>query len=153
MVAGNILTDSRVARLSFVIAAFVTLSSPSVLPGQSAAVSVKEALLPLGDGSVAAHVEQPVQLVGTLTSEPVSIADDEVLAFFQDPTGGVSLIADNAPYRMATAEILVKKAERMGSQALPSPIRIDIADVQSGSHVGELVSVAGEILPTRSSSP
>ena len=171
MVAGNILTDSRVARLSLVIAAFVALSSPSVLPGQSAAVSVKEALLPLGDGSVAAHVEQPVQLVGTLTSEPVSIADDEVLAFFQDPTGGVSLIADNgtlaaghfrrgdilritgnARYRMATAEILVKKAERMGSQALPSPIRIDIADVQSGSHVGELVSVAGEILPTRSSS-
>jgi hypothetical protein len=82
MVVGNTMADSAARplsarnvdycrRVSFVIAAFVG----SVLRGQSAA-----------------HVEQPVQLVATLTSEPVAIADGEVLAFFQDPTGGVSLI-------------------------------------------------------------
>ncbi len=152
-------------------AALVALWFAGILPAQSAAESVKEAFLLLDDGSGAGRVEQPVQLVGILTSEPVAIADGEILAFFQDPTGGVSLIGPTASlttgrfrrgdilrvtgiarYRMATAEILVKTVERIGFTSVPSAVRIEVADALSGSHIGELVSVEGEILPTRSSS-
>ena len=142
-----------------------------IFPAPSAAMSVKEALLVSGDGSVAAAVEQPVQLVGVLTSEPVAINDGETLAFFQDPTGGASLISTNgsltnwrfrrgdvvrvtgnARYRWGTGEILVDTAQLISSGPMPSAKGIDVGDALSGSHGGELVSVAGEILPTGSSS-
>jgi signal transduction histidine kinase/DNA-binding response OmpR family regulator len=134
-------------------------------------MSVKEALLVSGDGSVAAAVQQPVQLVGVLTSEPVAISDGETLAFFQDPTGGASLISTNgsltnwrfrrgdvvsvtgnARYRWGTGEILVETAQRISSGPLPSAKGIEVGDALSGSHGGELVRVEGEILPTGSSS-
>jgi hypothetical protein len=57
----------------------------SIFAEVSSTLSVREALTT--DGSATGNVDQPVQLVGILTSEPVSIANDEVLAFFQDYTG------------------------------------------------------------------
>jgi signal transduction histidine kinase/CheY-like chemotaxis protein len=133
-------------------------------------MSVKEALSPLGDRSGSAHSEQPIQLVGILTSEPVAIPNGEILAFFQDPTGGVSLISTNGSltvgrfrrgdvirvtgkvgYREGTAEIASDSVQRLGTTAVPPPRHIGVAEAQSGRYAGELVSIEGEILPTQSS--
>ncbi len=151
--------------------ALIAVSLWCIFPAQSSAMSVKEALLVSGDGSVAAAVQQPVQLVGVLTSEPVAISDGETLAFFQDPTGGASLIGTNgsltnwrfrrgdvvsvtgiARYRWGTGEILVESAQRISSGPMPSAKSIEVGDALSGSHGGELVKVEGEILATGSSS-
>jgi signal transduction histidine kinase/DNA-binding response OmpR family regulator len=151
--------------------AAIAVSLWCIFPAHSPAMSVKEALLVSGDGNVAAVVERPVQLVGVLTSEPVAINDGETLVFFQDSTGGASLISTNgslttwrfrrgdvvrvtgnARYRRGTGEILVETAQRISSGPMPSAKGIEVSDALSGSHGGELVTVDGEILPTGSSS-
>jgi signal transduction histidine kinase/CheY-like chemotaxis protein len=142
-------------------------SAPS---SDSAAVSVQEALSPLGDRNGSAQSKQTVQLVGILTSEPVAIPNGETLAFFQDPTGGVSLISRNGSvtagsfrrgdvirvtgkvgYREGTAEITTDTVQRLGTTAVPLPQHIGVAEAQSGRYAGELVNIEGEILPTRAS--
>jgi signal transduction histidine kinase/DNA-binding response OmpR family regulator len=166
------------AILSSLIALLIAVSCCSSALGQSAgsnpsaAVSVKEAVSSLGygTGSGSAQSKQTIQLVGILTSEPVSIPNDETLAFFQDPTGGLSLISRNGSvtvgrfrrgdvirvtgqvgYREGTAEIVSDTVQRLGTTAVPLPQRIAVADGQSGRYAGQLVSMEGEILPTRSS--
>ncbi len=151
-----------------VILGFLTAIFPwNSAPGQSAepnpaAVSVHEAISPPS--------EQTVQLVGILTSEPVAIGNGEVLVFFQDATGGLSLISSNGSvtvgsfrrgdvisvtgkvnFREGTAEIASDTVERLGTTAVPPPQPIGVEDAQSGRHTGQLVSIEGEILPTRSS--
>src|SRR5580692_337662 len=69
------------------IAGWSSALGQSAGPSPSAAVSVHEAISPPS--------EQTVQLVGILTSEPVGLPNGEVLTFFQDPTGGLSLISAN----------------------------------------------------------
>ena len=65
--------------------------------------------------------------------------------------GDVIRITGQAQYRAGTAEILIENTEKIGSAPLPIPTPVDVADALSGSHTGELVSLEGEILPTRSS--
>jgi signal transduction histidine kinase/DNA-binding response OmpR family regulator len=147
-------------------------------PNHSAAVSVREALSSFGygngfgdgTGSGSVQSKQTVQLVGILTSAPVSIPNDETLAFFQDPTGGLSLISRNGSltvasfrrgdvvrvtgkvgYREGTAEIVSDTVQRLGTTAVPLPQHIAVAEAQSGRYAGQLVSLEGEILPTGSS--
>jgi signal transduction histidine kinase/DNA-binding response OmpR family regulator len=153
-----------------IFAAVAELSIACVLCAQSQTLSVKESLSRIGDQSVSGPSEQTVQLLGILTSESVAVGSGENLAFFQDPSGGVSLIGSsiNLPlgrfrrgdvvritgrpqYRIGTAEIQVENIQKIGSVPVPSPTAIDVADASSGSHVGELVSLQGEILPTGSS--
>jgi signal transduction histidine kinase/CheY-like chemotaxis protein/uncharacterized protein YdeI (BOF family) len=131
-------------------------------PGPSAAVSVQEAL--------SSPHDQTVQVVGILTSEPVAIGNGEILVFFQDATGGLSLISTDGSvivgsfrrgdvvritgkvgYREGTAEIRSDSVQRLGTTGVPPPQRIGVVDAQSGRHTGQLVSIEGEILPTRSS--
>jgi signal transduction histidine kinase/CheY-like chemotaxis protein len=149
--------------LSSLIAIFCWNSAlgQSAKSSPSAAVSVEEAVSPPS--------EQTVQLVGILTSEPVSIPNGEVLAFFQDPTGGLSLISTNGSvtvgrfrrgdvirvtgkvsYREGTAEIASDTVQRLGATAVPLPQRIRVLDARSGRYAGQLVSIEGEILPARS---
>ena len=145
--------------------------SQSAGSSHSAAVSVKEALSTLGDvGTGSAQSKQMVQLVGILTSGPVAIPEDQTLAFFQDPTGGLSLISRNGSvtvgrfrrgdvirvtgqvgYREGTAEIVSDTVQRLGTTAVPLPQRIGVAEAQSGRYAGQLVSLEGEILPTHPS--
>jgi signal transduction histidine kinase len=141
-------------------------------PGQSAAVSVEEALSAIDhrNGRGSASAERSFQLVGILTSDPVTIPDGEALVFFQDPTGGLSLISKNGSmtvgrfrrgdvvrvtgrvgYREGTAEITSDIVQRLGTTAVPPPQHVGVAEAQSGRHAGELVSIEGEILPTGSS--
>jgi signal transduction histidine kinase/DNA-binding response OmpR family regulator/uncharacterized protein YdeI (BOF family) len=153
-----------------VVVAIAELSFASILCAQSQALSVKESLSLIGDQSASGRSERTVQLVGILTSGSVAVGSGENLAFFQDPTGGISLIgnssslpagrfrrgdvvriAGKSQYRMGTAEILVETTQKIGSVPVPAPKAIDVADALSGSHVGELVSLEGEILPTHSS--
>src|SRR5580704_13077413 len=121
--------------------------SQSAGSSHSAAVSVKEALSTLGDvGTGSAQSKQMVQLVGILTSGPVAIPEDQTLAFFQDPTGGLSLISRNGSvtvgrfrrgdvirvtgqvgYREGTAEIVSDTVQRLGTTAVPLPQRIGVA--------------------------
>jgi signal transduction histidine kinase/CheY-like chemotaxis protein len=153
-----------------VLAAVAEISFCSMLFAQSQTVSVKESLSQIPDPGAPRRLGQTVQLVGILTSETVALGGGENLAFFQDTTGGVSLVGNdtNLPVgrfrrgdvmritgeprdRMGTAEILVENTQKIGSASLPAPTSIDVADALSGSHTGELVSVTGELLPTRSS--
>ena len=138
----------------------IAVFSCGTLFGQSAAMSVKEALSSL-------DAERPIQVVGVLTSEPVAITDGEILAFFQDPTGGVSLISTNdsltpgrfrrgdvlrvtgrARYHLGTPEITTAIVQRIETAAEPAPKHISVADALAGGYSGELVSIEGEILPT-----
>ena len=134
----------------------------------SAAVSIREALSALDDRGESSIGDRPVQFVGILTSEPVTISAQETLSFFQDATSGVSLIGVNGSVarefrrgdvlrvtgtprlRMGTAEFLVSTAERIGRTPLPKPRQIEIFDALSGSHTGELVAIRGAILPAHS---
>jgi signal transduction histidine kinase/DNA-binding response OmpR family regulator len=153
------------------LAAVAELSFVTILFAQSQTSSVKESLALIGDPSASGRSEQIVQLVGILTSDPVTVGSGENLAFFQDTTGGISLIGNdsNLPigrfrrgdviritgqsqYRTGTAEMLIENTQKIGSAPLPTPTPVDVADALSGSHSGELVSLEGEILPTRSSS-
>jgi signal transduction histidine kinase/DNA-binding response OmpR family regulator len=151
--------------LAFLVAIFCWSSAAlgqSPRPSPSAAVSVREALSPAS--------ERSVQLVGILTSEPVNITDGQVLAFFQDPTGGLSLIGTNGSmtdgrfrrgdvirvtgkvnYSEGTAQIISDTVQRLGATVVPPPQRIGVADAQSGRYAGQLVSIEGEILPAHSS--
>jgi signal transduction histidine kinase/CheY-like chemotaxis protein len=141
----------------------------SPLPGETPAVSIKEALSSLDADREPALINRPVQLKGLLTSTPVAISDQEVLAFFQDASGGVSLISTNGSFtaehfqrgdilqvtgtyrtRMGTDEFLVSRASRIGVAPPPTPRAIEVSDALSGSHIGELVSVTGLVLPTHS---
>ena len=115
-------------------AALVALWFAGILPAQSAAESVKEAFLLLDDGSGAGRVEQPVQLVGILTSEPVTIADGEILAFFQDPTGGVSLIGP-------TASLTIGHFRRGDILRVTGMARYRMARRKSWSTVGRMAHV------------
>jgi signal transduction histidine kinase/ActR/RegA family two-component response regulator len=155
------------------IAPFVLALAPlHVSPGQttaanlSAVVSVREAVSGLDDRRAPTLPARPVQLVGILTSKPVAISTQETLAFFQDGTGGVSLIATGGQLaanlqrgdvlnvtgvprtRMGTAEVLVATAEQIGGTSLPAPKHIAISDALSGAHNGELVAIEGTVLPT-----
>jgi signal transduction histidine kinase len=133
-------------------------------------MSVEEALALLSEGSGNANLGQPIQLVGILTSEPVDIGDGEILAFLQDPTGGISLvntsgilhfrgfnrgevlrITGNARRHMGTAEILVSALQPLGARAVPPARRITVAEALAGRFLGELVSIEGDILPQPSS--
>ncbi len=144
------------------IACWNSVLGQSAGPGPSAAVSVQEAL--------SSPREQTVQLVGILTSEPVAIGNGEILVFFQDATGGLSLISSNGSvtvgsfrrgdvisvtgkvsFREGTAEIRSDTVQRLGTTGVPPPQRIGVVDAQSGRHTGQLVSIEGEILPTGSS--
>jgi signal transduction histidine kinase/CheY-like chemotaxis protein len=146
------------------------LSFVSIVLAQSPTLSVKESLALIGDPTIAGRAEQTVQLVGILTSDPVAVGTAENLAFFQDPTAGISLVGNNSnlpvgrfrrgdvlriagrsQYRMGTAEIVVENTQKIGSAPLPAPTPIHVADALSGSHTGELISLEGEILATRSS--
>jgi signal transduction histidine kinase/DNA-binding response OmpR family regulator len=139
----------------------LALFASALQGGQTLAVSIKETL---------SSVSSPdnVQVVGVLTSDPVAINDQEVLAFFEDPSGGVSLIDTNgslAPgnfrrgdllrvsgrvqYRLGTNEIAVANVQKIGSTSLLSARRVTVAEALSGRYPGELVSVQGEVLPTR----
>lgn len=150
-------------------AALITLVLVGVLHGQPVHLTLQEALSLLDRGDAVAA--GPIQLIGTLTSDPVVLASGETLAFFQDASGGVSLIGDSHTLparsfrrgdvlritgkpqsRMGTREILLESAEKTGSRWLVSPKPIEVADALSGSHSGELVRIAAEVLPTRSSS-
>jgi signal transduction histidine kinase/CheY-like chemotaxis protein len=153
-----------------IVAAAAALSLASILLGQSQTSSVKESLSQIGGRSASSRSGQTVQLVGILISDSAAVGSGENLAFFQDPSGGVSLIGNSSTlpagrfrrgdvlrvtgksqYRTGTAEILVESSEKIGSVPLPAPTPIDVADALSGSHVGELVRLEGKILPTRSS--
>ena len=139
--------------------------------GQATAMSVKEALL-LSDGNEPRHVSQLIEVVGTLTSEPTVITEGETLAFFQDPTGGVSLISTNGSltagrflrgdvlkvigqvrYHLGTPEMTTYSVQRLRTGAPPQPRQITVAAAMSGRYSGELVSIAGKILPTLSAQP
>lgn len=155
---------------SIVIAGVAGLSFTGILFAQTETLSVKESLSQISDQSSPRQAGPPVQLVGVLMSDPASVGSGETLGFFQDPTGGISLIGNssNLPIggfrrgdllrvtgrpqsRMGTAEFLLVNARKIGSAPLPAPIAIDVADALSGSHAGELVSLKGEILATHSS--
>jgi signal transduction histidine kinase/CheY-like chemotaxis protein len=150
-------------------AALIALVGLSVLGGQPTRFTVREVLSLLDEGNGAAA--GTIQAVGTLTSKPVAIGNDQTLAFFEDSSGGVSLIGDRRTLpagdfqwgdvlritgkpqsRMGTREIVLESTEKLGSGPLVSPKPIEVADALSGSHSGELVRIAGQILPTRSSS-
>jgi signal transduction histidine kinase/CheY-like chemotaxis protein len=147
-------------------AATFTVLSSSALFGQPVTVSVKQALLGVS-GDRNAHGGRPVHLEGVLTSEPVPINNGEILAFFQDASGGVSLISTNGSLvaqrfqrgdvvtvaglvrdRIGTPEIVVDQIMHLGTTALPRPQRISVADARTGRHSGELVSIEGDVLPT-----
>ena len=158
-------------------AAVIALAFLGFLCGQPPRLTVREALSflegGLGQGLDAGDevAAGSIQTVGTLTSNPVAIGNDQTLAFFQDASGGVSLIGNfrtlpparfrrgdvliitgKPQSRMGTREILLENVEKTGSRSVVSPKPIEVADALSGSHSGELVSISGEILPTRSSS-
>jgi hypothetical protein len=107
-----------------------------------------------------------VQVVGTLTSEPMSNNYGEILAFLQDGSAGISLISRDGklisgkyrrgdllriigtPLRdLGTAEIMVSSVSRIGSYPPPPALRIRVADALSGRYTGRLISVQGIILP------
>jgi len=154
---------------TIVLTAVAYVSLATTLFAESPTLSVRETLALIGDQSASGRTSQPNRMVGILTSDPASVGNEN-LAFFQDPTGGVSLIGNNTnlpiggfrqgdilrvtgrpQYRMGTAEFVVESAQKAGSGALPPPIPIGVADALSGSHAGELVSIKGEVLPTHSS--
>ncbi len=146
------------------------LFSCSLLVGQSAApMSVQQVLSSLDGGNGPAHNDQPIQVVGILTSEPGSTNDGEILAFFQDQTGGISLISTtgsltsgryrrgdtlrvvgHARKQLGTAQILVSNVQRMASSSPPAAKLMDVAAALTGSYIGQLVSIEGDILPTQS---
>jgi signal transduction histidine kinase/CheY-like chemotaxis protein len=158
-------------------AALIALLLFGVSSGQPARLTVREALSPIeenldqGVDTETQAAAGAVQVEGTLTSKPVSIGNDQTLAFFQDSSGGVSLVGDSRIFpaasfqrgdvlriigqpqsRRGTQEILAENVEKVGFGGLVPPKAIEVADALSGSHSGELVRIAGEILPTRSSS-
>ncbi len=109
---------------------------------------------------------QTVQLVGVLTSEPISDTDGDILAFLQDSNAGISLISTNGKLtsgrfrrgdilrvigtlrrQLGTDQIVVADAERTGSTGPPSPLRLEVAQALSGRYAGRLVSIEGNILP------
>lgn len=171
----NIRRCQRHRSLSFVFLSALfcwgTVLGQSTGPGQATAMSVKEALL-LSDGNEPGHVSPLIEVVGTLTSEPTVITEGETLAFFQDPTGGVSLISTNGSltagrflrgdvlkvigqvrYHLGTPEMTTYSVQRLRTGATPQPRQITVAAAMSGRYSGELVSIAGKILPTRSAQP
>lgn len=107
-----------------------------------------------------------VQVVGTLTSEPMSNNYGEILAFLQDASAGISLISRDGklisekyrrgdllriigtPLRdLGTDEIIVSSVSRIGSYPPPPALHIRVEDALSGRYTGRLVSVQGTILP------
>jgi signal transduction histidine kinase len=145
--------------------------SQSADSNHAPAISVQEALSSLerendrgndhGNGS-----GQTIQLVGVLTSEPISDTDGDILAFLQDSNAGISLISTNGKLtsgrfrrgdilrvigtlrrQLGTDQIVVADAERTGSTPPPSPIRVEVAQALSGRYAGRLVSIEGNVLP------
>jgi signal transduction histidine kinase/CheY-like chemotaxis protein len=123
-----------------------------------------------GQSTSASNKQSSIQLIGILTSEPVAISDSEILAFFQNPAGGASLIstngsltmgsfhrgdivkiAGNSRYRQGTHEILVSQLEVIGSSPQPTPTRVVVAEALAGRYKGQLVTIQGQVLPTGSS--
>src|SRR5580698_5979266 len=164
-------TIMRIKASRNLVATLASLSFASIMFAQSQTLSVKESLSRIGDQSISGRSDQALQFLGILTSTPVAVGSGENLAFFQDPTGGVSLIGNssNLPvghyrrgdviivagrpqYRTGTAEILVENVQKIGSAPQPAPMSIEVADALSGSHAGKLVRLEGHLLPTRSSS-
>jgi signal transduction histidine kinase/ActR/RegA family two-component response regulator len=164
-----ILTRFYPLRRSPILTFVWALLSCSILVGQSGApMSVQGVLSSLDGGSGPAQGDQPIQVVGILTSEPGSTNYGEILAFFQDQTGGISLISTNgsltggryrrgdtlrvvghARKQLGTDQILVSTVQRMASSSPPPPKLIDVAGALSGHYVGLLVSIDGDILPTQ----
>jgi signal transduction histidine kinase/DNA-binding response OmpR family regulator len=133
-------------------------------------ISIAVCVTGLGQSTSAGNEQPPIQLIGILTSEPVAITDSEILAFFQNPAGGASLISTNGSlamgsfhrgdivkiagksrYRQGTREILVSQVEVIGSSPQPMPTRVVVAEALAGRYKGQLVTIQGEVLPTGSS--
>jgi signal transduction histidine kinase/CheY-like chemotaxis protein len=149
-----------------------SLAGQSTGFSQSVVVSVKDVLASLNSVvSDRAQGEQPIEVAGVLTSEPSSTNDGEILAFFQDQSGGISLISTNgsltsvrfrrgdtlkisgyARKHLGTNEIIVSTVQRTGSGSAPAGRLINVADARAGRYTGQLVSIEGTILPTRSPS-
>jgi signal transduction histidine kinase len=107
-----------------------------------------------------------VEVVGTLTSEPMSDNYGDILAFLQDSSGGISLISKDGqliggkyrrgdllriigtPQRdQGTDQIIVSAVSRIGSYSPPPAMRIQVADALAGRYNGQLVSIEGNVLP------
>jgi signal transduction histidine kinase len=141
--------------------------SQSTGSNQPSVISVQEALSSLeGRNDRGNGPGEAVQLAGVLTSEPISDTDGDILAFLQDSNAGISLISTNGKLtsgrfrrgdilrvigslrrQLGTDQILVSDAERIGSTAPPSPLRLEVAQALSGRYAGRLVSIEGNILP------
>jgi signal transduction histidine kinase len=141
--------------------------SQSTGSNQPSVISVQEALSSLeGRNDRGNGPGEAFQLVGVLTSEPISDTDGDILAFLQDSNAGISLISTNGKLtsgrfrrgdilrvigslrrQLGTDQILVSDAERIGSTAPPSPLRLEVAQALSGRYAGRLVSIEGNILP------
>jgi signal transduction histidine kinase len=147
--------------LSFAVSPLAFSQSAGSHP--ASAISVQEALSSLEHGNGSG---QTVQLAGVLTSEPISDNDGDILAFLQDSNAGISLISTNGKLtsgrfrrgdilrvigtlrrQLGTDQLVVADAERTGSTAPPSPIRLEVAQALSGRYAGRLVSIEGNILP------
>jgi signal transduction histidine kinase len=108
----------------------------------------------------------PVQVAGTLTSEPMANNYGEILAFLQDGTSGISLIsrsgslmrgkfrrgdllkATGIPTRdLGTDEIVVLSFERIGESAPPAAIPVRVSDAFAETYAGRLVRITGNLLP------
>ena len=137
--------------------------SQSTGSNQPSVISVQEALSSLEQGN---GTGKAVQLVGVLTSEPISDTDGDILAFLQDSNAGISLISTNGKLtsgrfrrgdilrvigslrrQLGTDQIVVADAQRTGSTGPPSPLRLEVAQALSGRYAGRLVSIEGNILP------
>lgn len=155
-------------RLAFIWLGLVVGIAPSQ-PGAPLALSIRDVLSSLETG---AETDRSVQVTGVLSSEPVPNNFGEIFAFLQDSTAGISLVTTTGKLfggrfrrgdilkvtgtlrrNLGTPQILVTEAQRIGSASPPVPARIKVADAEAGQYAGRLVSIDGEILPTRSIMP
>lgn len=155
-----------------ITAVFVSssLAGQSIAPSKSAVVSVRDVLASLDNGgNNRAQRERPIEVAGVLTSEPSPTNAGEILAFFQDQTGGISLVSTNgsltsgrfrrgdalrisgyARIDLGTDEIVVSTLQRTGSGSAPAARLMTVGDALAGHYTGQLVSIEGVILPARS---
>ena len=104
--------------------------------------------------------EHAVQVVGTLTSEPMSNNYGEILAFLQDESAGISLISRDGrlisgkyrrgdllritgtPLRnLETDDIVVSSVSKLGSYQLPFAPRIHVVDALLGHYAGRYLLI------------
>jgi len=113
-----------------------------------------------------------VLMQGVLTVEPHAFGNDKIssqleVAYFQDATGAIALVAQGLPEfdkfkpgdlveakghvreRRGAKEFELIGIRYLGSSQMPPPRPIDVASMCSGQNSYELVSVEGEVLPMR----